>query len=117
MGTHPIFESDFDCLTDLSDLREMADEENLEEHLLDYDEVQSSSARPSPEWERRPFSSSPRSSRLNHKTARSPFSSCATPENSRFKSPKSTNDSQSTWTASRWRCFSVGCRSKRTRKC
>merc|ERR1712141_305824 len=35
MGTHPIFESDFDCLTE----REMADLEN-ETELLDYDETE-----------------------------------------------------------------------------
>merc|ERR1712141_175007 len=39
MGTHPIFESDFDCLTE----REMADLEN-ETELLDYDETEEATA-------------------------------------------------------------------------
>merc|ERR1712142_1170779 len=43
MGTHPIFESDFDCLTERESLSNMADLEN-ETELLDYDETEEATA-------------------------------------------------------------------------
>merc|ERR1711973_579510 len=49
MGTHPIFESDFDCLTEINK-KTMADEEN---ELLDYDEEQQDEPTPAGQEEKK----------------------------------------------------------------